>query len=251
MLIEAKDVDGGIRVLVLNRPPANAIDVELLHVLATAVDNAQGDATVRAVVVTGGGNFFSGGLDLKAMAAGQAREMAAFGGADGIFRLWTVPKPTVAMMNGHAIAGGCILALACDFRIAAAGSYKVGLNESAIGLALPTGAFEIARLAVARRHARRVLLEGDLYGPEAARDMGLIDEVVAAADLETRVLALARKLGGYPGPAYAANKRSWQRVAVDRVRHEPPEIRSAIFKAWTSEDAQRAFLARIAAVTKR
>jgi enoyl-CoA hydratase len=251
MLIEAKDLGDGVRLLTLNRPPANAIDVELLHVLATAADNAHADATVRAVVVTGRENFFSGGLDLKAMAAGQARDMAAFGGADGIFRLWTLPKPTVAMVNGHAVAGGCILALACDFRIAVAGTYKIGLNESAIGLALPTGAFEIARLAIARRHARRVLLEADLYGPEAAREMGLVDEVVPAANLEARGFELARKLGGYPGPAYAANKRSWQRLAVERVRNEPPEIRSAIFQAWTSEEAQRAFLARIAAVTKR
>jgi hypothetical protein len=81
--------------------------------------------------------------------------------------------------------------------------------------------------------------------------MGLVDEVVPAANLEARGFELARKLGGYPGPAYAANKRSWQRLAVERVRNEPPEIRSAIFQAWTSEEAQRAFLARIAAVTKR
>jgi enoyl-CoA hydratase/carnithine racemase len=81
--------------------------------------------------------------------------------------------------------------------------------------------------------------------------MGLVDEVVPVGDLETRAVELARKLGGYPGPAYAANKRSWQRLAVERVRNEPPEIRSAIFQAWTSEEAQRAFLARIAAVTKR
>jgi enoyl-CoA hydratase len=251
MLIEATDIADGIRLLALNRPPANAIDVELLRVLAAAVDAAQGDATVRAVVVTGRGSFFSGGLDLKAMAAGQAREMAAFGGADGIFRLWTLPKPTIAMVNGHAIAGGCILALACDFRVAAAGAYKIGLNETAIGLALPTGAFEIARLAIARRHARRVLLEADLHEPAAARELGLVDEVVPPASLEARALELASKLGACPGAAYGANKRSWQRLAVDRVRTEPPEIRSAIFQAWTSEEAQRAFLARLAAVAKR
>jgi enoyl-CoA hydratase len=185
------------------------------------------------------------------MAGGQAKEMAAFGAADGIFRLWTLRKPTVAMVNGHAVAGGCILALACDFRIAASGALKIGLNETAIGLPLPTGAFEIARLALPRRHARHVLLEAGLYGPEAARQVGLVDEVVAPGDLETRASALARTLGGHPTAAYAANKHAWQRLAVDRIRHEPAELRTAIRKVWTSEEAQRAFVARSTAVAKK
>ncbi len=251
MPVDTRDLDGGVRLLVLNRPPANAIDLTLLADIAAAVGAAERDHAVRALVVTGGGRFFSGGLDLGAMAAGQAKDMAALGAADGIFGLWTIGKPTVAMVNGHAIAGGCILALACDFRVAAAGAYKIGLNESAIGLALPTGAFEIARLAVPPRHARGVLLEAPLYEPEEAYTVGLVDAVVPSGELEGVSVERARRLGAYPTAAYAANKYAWQRLAVDRIRNEPEDVRQRIVRAWTSEEAQRAFAARIAAVAKR
>jgi enoyl-CoA hydratase len=250
MLVEVRDVGGGVRVLSLNRPPANAIEGELLAALGEAVSAAGRDDAVRAVVLTGSGRFFSGGLDLKAMAAGEARAMAGFGGTDAVFQLWTLLKPTVAMVNGHAIAGGGILALACDFRVTCSGSHRLGLNETAIGLAFPTGAYEIARLALPVRTVRSVLLEGELYDPEGARTMGLVDEVVAPGELETVSLARARKLAGYPAEAYAANKHAWQRLAVDRVRNEPAEVREAIRRAWTSEETQNAFAARVAAVSK-
>lgn len=237
--------------LTLNRPPANAIDVSLLEAISEAAGAAEADPAVRAVVVTGAGRFFSGGLDLKAMAGGQAQSMGRFGSDDGVFRLWTLPKPTVAMVNGHAIAGGSIVALACDFRVAAAGSYKIGLNETAIGLALPTGAFEIARLALPVRSGRTVLLEAGLHDPATAKGLGLVDEVVEGKDLEPRALALARSLGAAPLPAYAANKAAWQRPAVDRVRNEPREVRDAITRAWTSEETTRAFTARMAATGSR
>ena len=251
MAVHTRDVDGGVRLLSLDRPPANAIDADLLGDLADVVVAAAKDDSVRALVVTGSGRFFSGGLDLMAMAGGGATQMAAFGAADGIFHLWTIGKPTVAMVNGHAIAGGCILALACDFRVAAAGSYKIGLNETAIGLALPTGAFEISRLAVPPAHARAVILEGALHEPAAAIALGLVDEIVASGELEAVAVERARRLGAHPAAAYAANKFAWQRLAVERVRHEPDDLRQAIIKAWTSEETRRVFAARIAAVKKK
>jgi enoyl-CoA hydratase len=253
MDIRSRDAGNGVRTLVLDGPPVNAIDLDFLGELASVVDAAEGDGNVRAVILTGSGTCFSAGLDLKAMAAGQASGMAGLGGADGadgMFRLWTLRKPTVAMINGHAIAGGCLLALACDFRIMSAGSHRIGLNETAIGVALPTGAFEIARLAVPTRSAREVLLGAALYEPDAARAVGLVDEVVEAAELERACVERARTLGAFPGPAYAANKFSWQRLAVERVRTEPEELRERIREAWASEETQQAFAARFASLAK-
>src|SRR5215470_4235275 len=102
MVIETADEAGGIRVLRLNRPPAHAINAELLDELRRCCDEAARDEKVRAVVVTGGGKFFSGGLDLKeiAAAAGSSQYAFNFGNDDGVFALWTLPKPTVAMVNG-------------------------------------------------------------------------------------------------------------------------------------------------------
>lgn len=143
MLVESRDLGDGVRILRLNRPPANAINAEFLGALGEQCKAARDDENVRAVIVAGNGRFFSGGLDLKEAASGAIRVGSLAGSQDdGLFMLWTLPKPTVAMVNGHAIAGGVIIALACDFRITQSGNHRFGLNEVAIGLAFPRGAFE-------------------------------------------------------------------------------------------------------------
>jgi enoyl-CoA hydratase len=248
--IDVGDLDGGVRVLTLNRPPANAIDPALLHELFEVCEAATRDEAVRAVVVTGAGKFFCGGLDLKAVAS-QTGTGSGFGSPnDGIFALWTLPKPTVAMVNGHAIAGGGILTLACDVRIAARGNWKLGLNETAIGLPLPTGAMEITRLALTDQQARRVLLGAELFSPETARDLGIVDEVVEPAALERVCLERARLLASYPRQAYAYNKRGLQQHAVAAVRNETEQQRREIFEVWTSPETMQAVMKQMAGISR-
>src|SRR5271155_5162973 len=129
MLVEAKDIEDGVRILTLNRPPANAISREFNEALHDQCREASENKAVRAVIVTGIGRFFSGGLDIKEQASGKSR-VGVLGSEerDGVFALWTLPKPTIAMVNGHAIAGGLIIMLACDFRIASRGSARFGAN---------------------------------------------------------------------------------------------------------------------------
>jgi enoyl-CoA hydratase len=253
MVIETRDETGGVRVLILNRPPANAINAGLLQELERACGEAERDDAVRAVVLTGGaGKFFCGGLDLKAViaAGGAAPWSVNLGRNDGVFALWTLSKPTVAMINGHAIAGGTILALACDVRIAAHGNAKIGLNEAAIGLAFPIGAFEIARLALTNQQARRVLLEAELHLPEAAREAGLVDEIVDPARLEEACLERARRLGAYPRAAFVHSKRALQHEAVERVRNETPAQQRAVVSVWTSEETSQVLAAQLAGISK-
>src|SRR6266542_859223 len=132
--VRAEDRSGGVRVLTLDRPPANAEDVTLLADLSAALDDAGADSSVRAVVLTGAGKFFSGGFDLSAARAGDD-EVAVLTTLfrDTHVKLLTLRKPTIAMMSGHAIAGGLILVLACDYRLGLDGDYMIGLNEVAIG----------------------------------------------------------------------------------------------------------------------
>ncbi|HVN86482.1 MAG TPA: enoyl-CoA hydratase/isomerase family protein [Candidatus Binatia bacterium] len=250
MHIETRDLDGGVRILTLNRPPANAIDPTLMQDLFAACDAAKSDDSVRAVIVTGTGRFFCGGLDLKAV-TGQAGTGSGFGSAgDGVFALWTLPKPTVAMVNGHAIAGGGIVTLACDVRIAARGNAKIGLNETAIGLPLPTGAMEIARLALTDQQVRQVVLGAELFSPDRARELGMIDEVVEPADLERVCIERARLLGSYPRQAYAYNKRTRQRHAVAAVRNESEEQRRETFAVWTSDETMQAVMKQMSGISR-
>jgi enoyl-CoA hydratase len=255
MTISTRDVEGGVRILTLNRPPANAIDLEVMNDLKAACEAAQNDAAVRAVVVTGNGKFFSGGLDLKALSAGVVSpdwNAAAFGRNDGVFALWTLRKPTVAMVNGHAIAGGAILALACDVRIMARGAARIGLNELAIGIAPPRGAYEIGRLALTSQTMWKIGLRADLLDADAARQLGMVDEVVEAGeagDLEGICIAAAQRLGSFPGDAYAHAKRLVQHEAVQAVRNETDEHIQALVGVWTSPETTRALLAQLARIS--
>lgn len=237
MLVESRDVGDGVRMLILNRPPANAINTEFLSALGAQCKAAHEDKNVRAVIVQGNGKFFSGGLDLKEAASGSNRVGNLAGSRDdGLFMLWTLPKPTVAMVNGHAIAGGVIIALACDFRITHAGSQRFGLNEVAIGLAFPRGAFEIARLALDNEQLRWTMLEAGLFDPGRAKEMGIVDEIIEPQQLEARCIEAAKRLGANGRLAYAHTKLRIQAEAVARVLNQDVEEVHEVGRIAQSEE---------------
>ncbi len=253
-MIETQDIEVGegvIRIWTLARPPANALNAAIIRALQDAAESAAEDPTVRAVILRGNARFFSGGLDLKEMAAGGAADVASFGYGDGVGALWTLPKPTIAQIEGHAIAGGAILALACDFRVCAEGDQKIGLNETAIGLAFPTGAFEIARRVLDPRFVNKVLLAAELFKPADALRVGLVDEVVKQENLQARCVALATQLAAYPPDAYAYNKALAIGPAVEWSGAESEEEAERRLKIWTSEETTRAFLARAQSLGKK
>jgi enoyl-CoA hydratase len=236
----------------LDRPPANAINAEFLDALGTQCKAARDDDDVRAVVVAGNGKFFSGGLDLKEAASGANRVGNLAGSQDdGLFMLWTLPKPTVAMVNGHAIAGGVIIALACDFRITQAGNHRFGLNEVAIGLPFPRGAFEIAQLALSNQQLRWTMLEAGLFDVGRASEMGIVDEIVEPARLEARCIEVARRLGINGRLAYAHTKHRIQAEAVARVLNQDIEEARDVARITQSEETRGLIAAQVSALSRR
>jgi enoyl-CoA hydratase len=155
------------------------------------------------------------------------------------------------MINGHAIAGGAILAWACDLRIAARGDTKIGLNELAIGIAPPRAAYEIGRLALTHRRMWQVGLGAELHDADTARELGMLDQVVDPDDLERVCVAEARRLGSYPRDAYAYCKRMVQRDAVEAVVNETEEQVRALVEVWTSPETTRALQAQLADLSRR
>src|SRR3972149_329607 len=188
--VRAEDREGGVRLLTLDRPPANAINGDLLSDLSAALDAAAGEDSVRAVVITGAGRFFSGGLDIRAAAFAEefrsGRLLTLY--RDSHVKLLSFPKPTIAMVNGHAIAGGLILLLACDLRLGLDADYRIGLNEVAIGASFPKAAFEIARLRLTHRQASELLLGAAIYpASEAGRLRGL-DQLLPADSVKATAM---------------------------------------------------------------
>ena len=167
-------LDAGVALLRLELGRGNAIDPAFVPALHSALDEASA-AGARAVVLTGKGRVFCGGLDLVALHALDRPAMDRFiTDFDGVFRrLFAFERPTVAAVNGHALAGGCILAMACDRRVMAAGPFQIGVNEVQIGLPFPAAAHEIVRRATPPEARSLVMLQGARLSPEQAHAMGI------------------------------------------------------------------------------
>jgi enoyl-CoA hydratase len=241
--VRADDREAGVRLLTLDRPPANAITPQLLADLTAALDAARYDDRVRAVVLTGEGRFFSAGLDLRggidlaaAITPGSTADpFAAL--RDCLLAFLRFPKPTVMMLGGHAIAGGLILVLACDYRLGLDGEYRIGLNEVEIGASFPRAAFEIVRLRLTHQQASELLLGAALYPAEQATRLGVVDEMLSADVFEATVMRRAARLGAFPGDAYAHTKAALVSETIARIESDTPEEAMRTAAIWMTPES--------------
>ena len=184
---------------------ASAMDVELCEGIIEALREAE-ESEARVVILTGTGSIFSAGVDLFRMTNEGAPYVERFFPAlrDCLQALFTFPKPVVAAVNGHAIAGGCLLTVACDYRLMSAG--KIGVPELLVGVPFPAIAVEILRFACGR-DAQSLIYSGRTVSPDDARLVGLIDEVVAPDVLLTRAEVIARELAAIDPRNFAITKK--------------------------------------------
>jgi enoyl-CoA hydratase len=228
MQVELAD---GVTIVRIDHPPVNAFDLGL-------VDDAV--ATIRGItgpiVITGTGKCFSAGVDLRAFIEGGAddndRFLAALSGA--FLTVFDHPAPVVAAINGHAIAGGCVLAMAADVRLMSTG--LIGLSEAAVGVPFPVAALEICRYAMGTS-VTRAALEADNIDMRSAAQRGWIDEVVAPDDLMARAVATAQALGQHSPAAYAAMKEQLHRHARAAI-DAGAELDANVQALWRSEETR-------------
>jgi enoyl-CoA hydratase/carnithine racemase len=221
--------------IVMNGPAKNALGTKMMQFILDELRVAAG----APVLLTGAGDAFSAGLNLKEVVSLDETTGEPFLRLleNCMTTLYLYPAPTVAAINGHAIAGGCILALCCDHRVAtSSSSAKVGINEVAIGLRFPPRVLAIARSRVPRRYRDRVLLGGTLFSPADAQEMGLVDE------LDADPLPLARErlrwLGAHPTVAYAQTKHDLRGATPQDVASDAAVdrwMRESI-PSWTSSE---------------
>jgi enoyl-CoA hydratase len=206
-----------IATLVIDDGKANAFDLDFFAELDAALD-ACTDA--GAVVIAGREGMFSAGLNTKILADldddGLAELLIAFG--HSMLRVWLEPRPVVAAATGHAIAGGTILALACDHAVAAAGKFGWGLTETTIGFPMPHFVITLARGNVRADRLDDLLLSGDVVDPDTAVEVGFADVVVAPEAVLETAYARARALAELPRPAYAETKRRLRGDAAAAAR---------------------------------
>ena len=220
-----------VLVVHLDDGKANALSFDMLAAINAALDEAEQDDDIRAVVIHGRPGRFSGGFDLGVM---LGDDMAATIGlvADGgalVHRIYGSSVPVVAACTGHALAAGALLLLGCDVRIGADIDAKVGLNEVAIKMVLPDWAFTISFDRLSKRHLQRALVNARLTTPREAIDVGFVDEVVAADDVLDRAVAVAAELAATLDPsAYTRTVSAVRGDVLDRMAAQVASDRAAM-----------------------
>ena len=175
--------------IVLDRPPANSYDKTFLDDLSAAIDEARFDSAARAIVVRSASEkFFSAGADVKMFASTDAEFQFAFviHANEVMSKFERTPKVVIAAINGHCLGGGLEIALCCDARIAAEGTYNIGLPEVTLGVLPGTGGTQRLPRLIGRQRALDLMLRGLSVQPAQAKEYGIVDAVVPAADLQAK-----------------------------------------------------------------
>ena len=242
------EVEERVGRLVLDRPPANSYDHDVMRALDRALDAADADRSVRVVIVRSAlGRFFSAGADIKAFSEGtppQNMEMIRF--AHGVLaRMTTMPKIFIAEIGGHALGGGLEIALACDLRFAAEGSYRIGLPEVTLGLLPGNGGTQRLPRLIGWSRALDLMITGRTLTPAEAHVFGMVDALHPAGELEEQTRVYARAVADGAPLAVASIKR-----AVREGTNLPPadglaleqELMAALFESADAQEGLRAFV---------
>jgi enoyl-CoA hydratase len=231
----ARSQQDGIVTVRLAHGKASALDAELLDGLLKEFESID---EVRALVLTGTRSIFSAGVDLLRLTRDGPDYVRHFlpSLARLVRALFAFPKPLVAAVNGHAIAGGCILVLACDVRIMADGTGRIGLPELLVGVPFPAAALEVVRFAVPRNQVQSLIYTGRSLLPQDALRAGLVDEVVAPDALQVRAQEVARQLAAIPPAAFALTKQALRAPALEQIDAAGERLDPAVLDEWTSAD---------------
>jgi enoyl-CoA hydratase/carnithine racemase len=235
------ETQGAIGHIVLDRPPANSYDRAFMDELDAAIESAKADDAVKAIVVRSASEkFFSAGADVSVFAKSDLDTQSAFVvcANEAMGKLESTPKVVIAAINGHCLGGGLEIALCCDFRIAADGAYKIGLPEVSLGLLPGTGGTQRLPRLIGRQRALELMLKGTTLSPQDAKDAGIVDELVPAAELQGRAAALAQEYAS--GPSYARGQIKYAAVQGfgTTLREGLAIERAALIRLFKSDDAR-------------
>ena len=243
--LEKKDLIGHI---VLDRPPANSYDKAFMDELEAVIDDAGRDDAVKAIVLRSASEkFFSAGADVSVFAKSGLDEQTAFVARanEAMSKFESTPKVVVAAINGHCLGGGLEMALCCDFRVAAEGSYRIGLPEVTLGLLPGTGGTQRLPRLIGRQKALDLMLRGTTLPPQDALAAGIVDQVVPAAELVDKASERARAYATGPTFAIGRIKKAVVQgfgMRLDEGLKLERQLLSELFKSEDAKEGVTAFL---------
>jgi enoyl-CoA hydratase/carnithine racemase len=237
-----------VAILTLAHGKANLLDVEFCRAVAAALDECA-VSPARAAVIIAAGTIFSAGVDLRRLVDGGQRYAEEFLPALGhAFDVaFAFPKPIVAAVNGHAIAGGCILANAADRRLMARGTGRIGVPELLVGVPFPTVALEIMRQHVPPPHLSALIFSGETLVADRAVELGVVDAAVEPDHLLDEAVGAAKAMAALPPAAFAITKKQLRAPALARIREGRERFDAAIHEYWAAPgtlDTVRAYVDR-------
>ena len=242
---------GAVREIRLARPPANALNLELVGQLTKRLQAAVSDGA-RAVVLSGQPGMFSGGLDVPILITLDWNELKRFMRSVLALQeqLAAQPIPVVAAITGHCAAAACVVAAFCDHRIMAEGRYKIGLNEVAVGLPPGRVAYQAFRRLVGARVADHLVVRGEFVTPEEALRIGLVDQVTALEQVIPEAIACAQTYAVLPQQALTETRRAARDDLVKLVEGGMRDDSEELHKRWFTPEAQAGLHALAAKLSK-
>jgi enoyl-CoA hydratase len=222
-----------VAVLTMQHGKANALDIEFCNGLAEQFDKLR-QTDAQAVVMTGQGRIFSAGVDLLRATSSGPDYFKSF--LPALSRLYTsaffFSTPLVAAVNGHAVAGGCILAACADWRLIAQGEARIGVTELLVGVAFPPLAFEIMRFASAHKYFPEIIYTAATYPGDEAVKRGLVDEIVTPEKLLDVAIEKAELLAALRPDAFAHTKRQMRQPVADALEHHGTKVEQDAADIW-------------------
>ena len=232
----------GYEIFQLNRGRANPIENNLVSDIRKNLARAKADKNIRGIILTGNTDgFFTVGLDLKELYYYDEKQIVAFwvNWFEMCMELTKFPKPMIAAINGHSPAGGCVIAITCDYRMMAAGeNYKIGLNEVAVGITVPEYIFQLYAFWIGKRLAYQNLMRGRLLTVEEALEINLIDEIHEMDALLPAAEKEMKRLLNSPTKLMMDTKMNMRAELFDRLDNAPKPNVEAMLDAWFNPQAR-------------
>ncbi|WGQ08076.1 enoyl-CoA hydratase/isomerase family protein [Pedobacter gandavensis] len=223
-----------LALITLDRGRSNALNREMITELNDMMNSISSDPNIAGVIITGKENFFSAGLDLIELYGYSEEEAESFWHLflDFTANITAFRKPLVAAINGHSPAGGCVIALACDYRIMSEGKAIIGLNEVPVGIIVPGSIFSLYSFWIGTAHATRSLLEGKLFSPEEALKIGLVDELINPESILTAAERKIRKYMAMERNTWEQSKLNIRKDLIAATRANQTEALAIMLKQW-------------------
>ena len=233
--------EGDVAKMIIARVKVNALNEKVVDEMTGALRALARDPGVKALILTGQGKFFTFGFDIPEFLSYPREDFLRYltKFTDLYTELFLYPKPVIAALNGHTIAGGCMLAIACDYRVMVAGKSRIALNEINFGSSLFAGSVELMIFWMGHREAERAIMSGAMYSAEEALKLGLIDEVVSEDQLPEAVRRIAGQYASKDPAAFGSIKKLSRQAVAEVMRAKERQSLIEFVDIWYSENTWR------------